>query len=428
MTSKERAQRPVRLAYVVSHPIQYQAPLLRMLAADAAIELRVFFCSDFSLRSYRDSGFGAAVQWDVPLTAGYHSTVLPRWRDTTSPGTFAPIARGFLRQFAHGINGCPFDAVWVHGYSSVNSLHAILAARALGIPVLIRAEPWLRDRARSGWKLWAKRAFFTGLRRFISAVLPIGARNAEYWAFYLGHRFPSFLVPYAVDNDRFAASLQTAPTEELRITFNLHPGRPVILFASKLQERKHCDDLLEAYLRLVSTIPADAQPHLLIVGEGEQMPALQSRVEQTGAALVRFAGFRNQTELPGIFKLSTVFVLPSVHEPWGLVVNEAMAVGLPVIISDQVGCAADLLQDGANGFVFPARDVPALEHALRAVLAPGVAARMGACSRERIAKWSFSEDRNGLMAALAYVTRLPVAAAEDAIFPATPNEHAASPL
>lgn len=419
--------RPIRLAYVVSHPIQYQAPLLRELAKDPSLDLCVFFCSDFSVRAYRDSGFGAEVRWDVPLTEGYRSVVLPRWRDTSSPRTVAPISRGFLRNFARGLNGKRFDAVWVHGYSSINSLHAMIAARVLGIPVLVRAEPWLEDRQRSAWKLHAKRAFFAVLRGMIAAVLPIGTRNAEYWAHYLGARFPAFLMPYAVDNDRFAAdmALQLSMARE---SLALDPGRPVILFASKLQERKHCDDLLEAYLALIAGMSAEEQPHLLVVGEGEQMEPLRARAAAAGASLVRFAGFRNQTELPGIFALSTVFVLPSRHEPWGLVVNEAMACGLPVIVSDEVGCAADLVQHGANGFVFPARNVPALTEALRAVLAPGVAEQMGDCSRQRISKWSYAEDRNGLKAALSFVTHLPVAANEQTAPPAARNEHAARPL
>lgn len=428
MSPTEPALRPVRLAYVVSHPIQYQAPLLRALAEDPAIELCVFFCSDFSTRAYRDSGFGAELRWDVPLMQGYRSVVLPRWRDTTSPRTFAPIARGLLRHLARGVAGRPFDAVWVHGYSSLNSIHAILAAAVLGIPTLVRAEPWLQDRVRAGWKLSAKRLFFLVLRGVIDAVLPIGTRNAEYWAHYLGHRFPAFLVPYAVDNNRFAEDANAATPSAVRASLSLDAERPVILFASKLQERKHCDDLIEAYLGVIADMPVDLQPHLLIVGDGEQMPALRKRVAEAGAELIRFAGFRNQTELPGIFAVSTVFVLPSRHEPWGLIVNEAMACGLPVIVSDEVGCAADLVQTGANGSVFPARDVVALTEALRAVLAPGVAARMGAVSRERIAKWSFAEDRNGLKAALAFVTHRSLAADSPPLDATETEVHAASTL
>ncbi len=399
--------RPIRLAYVVSHPIQYQAPLLRLIAADPAIDLTVFFCSDFSARAYRDVGFGSHVQWDTPVMEGYRSVVLPRWRNTTHPRALAPIARGFLRRFAKGVDGKPFDAMWSHGYSSVNSLHAIVAARALGIPVLVRAESWLGDRSRSVLKLWMKRLFFLALKGSVAAVLPIGTRNAEYWAHYFGHRFPAFLMPYAVDNAHFAAGAGT-PQPALRQELGLEPDRPVILFASKLQVRKHCDDLLEAYLRYIAARSLEQHPYLLIVGEGEQMPSLRERVKRSGAQFVRFTGFRNQTELPEMYALSTVFVLPSRHEAWGLAVNEAMACGLPVLVSDEVGCAADLVQDGENGYVFPARDIAALEQALKAVLQPGVAARMGGRSRERIAKWSFAEDLNGLKAALSFVTRKPV--------------------
>src|SRR5665811_1535881 len=94
----------IRLAYLVTHPIQYQAPLLRRIAADPGIDLTVFFCSDFSLRSYKDAGFGVNVEWDVPLTEGYRSVVLPRWRDTDSPSPTRPISRGIFRALLRGVD------------------------------------------------------------------------------------------------------------------------------------------------------------------------------------------------------------------------------------------------------------------------------------------------------------------------------------
>ncbi len=400
-------QRPVRLAYVVSHPIQYQAELLRRIAADPAIDLTVLFCSDFSVRAYRDAGFGVAVEWDVPLTEGYRHIVLPRWRDNSSPRPLAPISWGFFRVLRHGINGAPFDALWLHGYNSVNALHAMLAARLLGIPVLLRAEPWLSDRHRSAPKLLLKRAAFRVLQSFVTAVLPIGSRNRDYWAHYFGESFPSFLMPYAVDNDFFAQQSQAASATrgELQRELALQPGRPVILFASKLQHRKHCDHLLQAFLQLPDGPNA---PYLVIVGDGEEMPALRQLVQQSGTNRVRFAGFQNQRELPRFFDLSTVFVLPSRHEAWGLIVNEAMAAGLPVIVSDDMGCAVDLVRHGENGFIYPFGNVDALAAALHAVLQPGISERMGRSSQRRIAHWSYREDLNGLKAALAYCTRLPL--------------------
>ena len=209
-SSAGTSPRPVRLAYVVSHPIQYQAELLRRIAADPAIDLTVLFCSDFSVRAYRDAGFGVAVEWDVPLTDGYRHIFLPRWRDNSSPRPLAPISRGFFRTLRNGVDGKPFDALWLHGYNSVNALHSMLAARLLGLPVMLRAEPWLSDRHRSPLKLWLKRGVFRVLQSMVTAVLPIGSRNRDYWAHYFGESFPSFLVPYAVDNEFFAQGTQAA--------------------------------------------------------------------------------------------------------------------------------------------------------------------------------------------------------------------------
>jgi hypothetical protein len=152
--------RKVRLAYLVSHPIQYQAPLLRRIAREPHIDLTVLFGSDFSLRGYKDRGFGVEVAWDTPLLDGYQSEFLRPLRDTGEVSPTTPISRGIYRRLQR-VDGSPaFDALWVHGYASINSLQAILAANALGIPVLLRAESWLADRARSPWTLVLKSAFF----------------------------------------------------------------------------------------------------------------------------------------------------------------------------------------------------------------------------------------------------------------------------
>ncbi len=403
--SQEKKRSIIRLAYVVSHPIQYQAPLLRHIARDPEIDLTVFFCSDFSVAGYQDKGFGVAVQWDVPLLEGYRSVVLPRFRDTHEPSPTRPIAHGFLRHFRRGVDGEPFDAVWVHGYSTINALHAMLAANALGIPVLLRAESWLHDRSRTGATLLAKKCFFRVLSHLVDAVLPIGTRNAEYWAHYLGERFPAFLMPYAVDNAFFARKATDARAQRaaLQGELCLDASRPVILFASKLQERKHCDDLLQAYLQLRRT--TSLAPYLLIVGDGEMRESLEQRARESGCPDIIFAGFRNQSELPRIFDLSSVFVLPSRHEAWGLITNEAMAAGLPVIVSDDVGCAVDLVRSGENGFVYPVGDRSALCRALQSALEPGRAQAMGARCRDILARWSYAEDVEGLRAALRHVTR-----------------------
>jgi len=401
-------RRKVRLAYLVSHPIQYQAPLLRRIALEPDIDLTVLFGSDFSVRGYKDRGFGVEVAWDTPLLEGYRSEFLRPLRDTGEVSPTAPISRGIFHRLQQRDGSPAFDALWVHGYASINSLQAILAANALGIPVLLRAESWLADRARTPSRLAIKSAFFKLLSKGISAVLPIGTVNAAYWTHYFGASVPQFLTPYAVNNEYFAdLAAAAAPRQhELRTELGLSPERPLILFASKLQQRKHADHLLEAYSRFIETRTPENRPYLVVVGDGEQRAQLEAQAQQLRLEDVRFAGFRNQSELPRFFQLADVFVLPSRHEPWGLIVNEAMASGCPVIVSTDVGCHADLVTDGVEGCVFPVGDIPALTQALhRVFFSPGSAATMGEAARRRISTWTYEEDIQGLRRALAAVTR-----------------------
>jgi glycosyltransferase involved in cell wall biosynthesis len=401
----------VRLAYLVSHPIQYQAPLLRRIAQEPDIDLTVFFGSDFSVRDYKDEGFGVGVKWDVPLLDGYRHEFLPALRDNATVGVASPLNYGIFSRLRGGRSNhgnAAFDVLWVHGYATVNALHGMLAAKALGIPVLLRAESWLKDRERGVAKLAAKRIFFAALKHLVAGVMPIGALNAAYWRHYLGEHFPASPMPYAVDNDYFQRQSQQARAgrAELLAELKLDPSRPVILFASKLQSRKRCGDLLEAYKNLSPGDGIEPNPYLVIVGDGEERAALERRAAESGFAGIRFCGFRNQSVLPRFFDVASVFVLPSRHEPWGLIVNEVMNAGRAVIVSDEVGCHPDLITDGVEGCIFPGGDVEALTAALRRVLATEeTAALMGQRGLERIQTWGFEEDIRGLRQAIAQATR-----------------------
>jgi glycosyltransferase involved in cell wall biosynthesis len=213
-------------------------------------------------------------------------------------------------------------------------------------------------------------------------------------------------MPYAVDNGYFAqrASDACAERSELQAELGLDPSRPVILFASKLQERKLCNHLIEAYARLSLAPDVEPHPYLVIVGDGEQRLVLEQQAAATGLTGIRFCGFRNQSEMPRFLDLCTVFVLPSRHEPWGLIVNEVMNAARPSIVSDDVGCAPDLIADGVNGCVYPVGDIAALTRSLHRMLdTPGAAEAMGQRAFERIQSWSFEEDIQGLRRALAHV-------------------------
>ena len=127
---------PFRLAYLVTHPIQYQAPLLQRISEQPDIDLKVFFCTDFSTGRYKDKGFGREIAWDVPVVNGYRWEVLPALGTNRSLGFLRPLNYGLKRRLKEG----NFDALWIHGWGLWSHILAVTTARNLGIKVLIRGE------------------------------------------------------------------------------------------------------------------------------------------------------------------------------------------------------------------------------------------------------------------------------------------------
>jgi glycosyltransferase involved in cell wall biosynthesis len=389
-----------RVAYLVSHPIQYQAPMLRFLANQADLQLEVWFVSDFSVRSYVDTGFGTSVAWDSDLTSGYRFEVLPGQGNDGQPSFFRPFSRSLIRR----INLSRIDALWLHGWASNVHLRATAIARARGIPVLVRSESRSAIQPGTAGMRTLSRAAKPLLLRQFDGYLAIGSLNRDWYLENGVSPERIFSMPYTVDNDFFRdAAAKAAPRrEQLRRELGLEPGRPVVLFVSKMQRRKRAMDLLRAW----SLLPAASRPHLLFGGDGEERPDLEDLVRREGWEGVRFAGFRNQNELPALYELCDVFVLPSEHEPWGLVVNEVMNAARPVIVTDGVGCAADLVEEGVTGHVVPVGDISALARRIDELAGDGErASAMGLAAQKLIEGRSFVQDADGLRSALETVTR-----------------------
>jgi glycosyltransferase involved in cell wall biosynthesis len=383
--------RPFRLAHVASHPVQYQAPLLRRLAQEPGLVTSTFFLTDAGARPYYDCGFARVVQWDVPLLEGYDHQFVAR--GLAVPLRFSePAGFSWRRAFTAG----RFDAVWLDGYAHGPLLRAFAAAKALGMRVLVRGESHdgLR-RTERPWRRAAQRVLFRG----VDAFLAIGSANRQ---FYLARGVPAervHLAPYSVDNEFFrrGESSATPRRHALASELRLSPSLPVILFAAKLLPRKRCADLLRAY----GEIRAHVRAHIVVVGDGSEREHLAAYAAASGLDDVRFVGFKNQSELPAYYDLCDMFVLPSDTEPWGLVVNEVMNAGKPVVVSDGVGAARDLVRHGRTGYVFPVGDVPALAEQLRTLLEqPALRVRMGVNARALVADWGLEATVAGFRGAI----------------------------
>jgi glycosyltransferase involved in cell wall biosynthesis len=377
------------LAIVSTHPIQYQVPFFRYLH-EHGIPVHAFFLSDRGVTGF-DPGFGRDVSWDVPLLEGYPYEFVPNLRREAKPEKVLGLVNPSL--FAR-LSPRRFSAVLVHGYRTISMGGAMFAARARRLPVLYRSES-------VAWEPLSpqKRRAGAGLDRLVAAFLSIGTRND---AFYEEIGVPArkrFLVPYAVDNERFRAEAERLSKEKARADLGLPADKTLILFLGKLIPIKRPDLLLDAFGRI-----EDDSVELVFVGDGEMRAVLEERAERIAPGRVTFLGFRNQSEIGGAYRSADLLVLPSTSETWGLVVNEAMNFEVPVVVSDRVGCAADLVQGRDTGAVFREGDVSSLEGTLRSLLADrNELAGMGRTARSVIERWGFAAGEQGVRAALASV-------------------------
>lgn len=385
----------VRLAVVNSHPIQYFAPLYAYLEKGGQFEVTALYCSDFSLRGAVDPGFRRPVKWDVDLLSGYRAVFLgARAKERVPAGFLSLIVPEVWREVRSG----GYDALLLHGHNYFAFLLAFLAAKSKGIPVMMRCETHLAL-SRSGVKRALRGLLLRTFYRSFDRFLAIGTANHRFYRAMGVADEKIFLVPYTVDNERFIADARrtSADRRGLRHGLGLPADAPLVLYASKLMPRKNPADLLHAAAKLRAK---GIRFTLLMVGSGELEAELRALAERLDLGNVVFKGFVNQGELPAIYAASDIFVLPSDQEPWGLVVNEVMCAGLPVVAAKEVGCVADLVADGVNGYTYAARDIDALAGTLeRLILDDALRTRMGEASLERISQWSYRECAVGLSAA-----------------------------
>jgi glycosyltransferase involved in cell wall biosynthesis len=386
-----------RLGVVSTHPIQYQVPWFGALAADPLLDLHVGYGYLPDARA-QGVGFGTAFEWDLPLLDGYRSTELARRNAQPQLSTFLGIR---LRNVADWLHAQRFDALVVTGWNSYALVQAALAARRLGLPLLVRGDSNdLRRRSLPA------RLFHRTFLRFFDAFLVVGKSNRRFYRRSSVPESKLFDCPHFVDNERLARQhAEALPRRaERRYGWGIPADAVCALFAGKLVEVKNLPELFAALRLAVARTP---RLHLLVAGEGPLGGELRATATRERLP-VTFAGFLNQSEIPAAYAAADFLVLPSHSETWGLVVNEAMACGLPAIVSDGVGCAEDLVEPGVTGFVYRAGSAEELAARLVAMTGDDEARRaMGERARQRVlACYSVERAVEGTLAALRAVGAL----------------------
>ena len=379
-----------RLAIVTSHPIQYNAPLFKLLTQRGYVKIKVFYTWGKGVMENKfDPGFGKSIQWDIPVLEGYEFSFV----ENISPDPGTHHFRGIINPSLHKeIEGWKADAILVFGWSFQSHLKC-LRYFSNKIPVLFRGDSTLLDKL-GGIRQLLRRFFLKWIYSHVTVAFYVGENNQNY---FLAHGLkPAQLIyaPHAVDNERFAGPADSYEKQavELRKKLGLQPGDLVLLFAGKFEEKKNPFFLVDLINRI-----SDTRLKILFAGSGTLQPALQSAAAKNSRILL--IDFQNQLQMPIIYRVGDFFVMPSTGpgETWGLALNEAMASGRAVIASNKCGGAIDLIEDGVNGLIMDLKNNTALTELIDSALNNRqLVVEMGRQSLLKIQAFTFDDFANAI--------------------------------
>lgn len=360
----------------------YRIPVFNALARHREIDLHVIFLaeSDPGLREWR--------VYKDEIQFSYQ--VLPSWRQRIA-GHKLLLNRG-MKEALRRANP---DIILCGGYNYPAAWQALRWAGKHQVPFMAWIESTEQDfRSRKPAIEFLKKRFMKACSAF---VVP-GKSSLQYVMNYGVAEGSIFVAPNAVDTEFFAGAAAAARADVAACRQELKLPSRFFLFVGRLVREKGVFDLLEAYGKLSPEVRAAVG--LVLVGEGSARAELTRRATQIKPGDVQFAGFLQREQLARYYALAETFVFPSQSDPWGLVVNEAMACGLPVISSEAAGCTADLVQDGWNGRAIRRGDVAQLAAAMEELARDStMRTRMGNHSKERILTYSPESCAAGIVGA-----------------------------
>ncbi len=355
-----------------------------MLAQRKQLDVKVFYTwSQTQSGNKYDPGFGKEVNWDIPLLEGYKYSFVNNI--SSSPGShhFKGINNPTL---IDEIQHWKADVILIYGWAFKSHLKAMRFFKGK-IPVLFRGDSTLIDQ-KPGLKKYIRNVFLKFVYSNINFAMYAGKANKAYFLAHGLKESQLFFMPHAIENERFFCSefIQDKANNLLQ-NLKIPSDAMVFLFAAKLEQKKQPDVLAKLFSEI-----DNIQSHLIIAGSG--ILENEMKIKFTNFSNIHFVGFYNQNEMPFLYAACSVFILPSKGpgETWGLAINEAMALGKAVLVSDACGAASDLVQYSNNGFTFKKNDIADLKEKILFFIKNRDAAKiMGESSLQIIKNYTYEK-------------------------------------
>jgi glycosyltransferase involved in cell wall biosynthesis len=355
--------------------------MFAMLAQRGKVEVKVYYTwGDAVLKDKYDPGFGKSIEWDIPLLEGYAYEFMKN--RSADPGShhFNGIDNPeLINTLVHW----KADAVMVYGWSFKSHLKVIRYFHGK-VPVLFRGDSTLLKKQNLVQHV-CRTLFLKWVFRSVDFALYVGTHNKNYFIKHGLRGKQLVFAPHAIDNDRFGsdASSIIAKKNMWRNYLQINNDDIIFLYAGKLDQNKNVTLLIHAFNAL-----NESGTHLVIAGNGIMEDQLKNAYESIPN--IHFLPFQNQGEMPLLYDMADVFVLPSISETWGLSINEAMACGNAVLVSSGCGAAIDLVHNGRNGYEFLNNNAQDLEEKMKLLVQYKQKLKaFGMASASIIADWNF---------------------------------------
>jgi len=381
-----------KIAIVTTHPIQYYAPLFKLLAKQ--IDVRVFYTWGEASVDKFDPGFGKKVEWDIPLLEGYEYQFLEN--TSKKPGSHGysgvinPTIISTIENYAP-------SAIIVIGWCYNSHLNVLRYFKGK-VPVYFRGDSTLLDNETQGLinqlKTVIRKVVLSWVYGHVDKVFYVGSASKDYFSWAGMKEKQLVFAPHSIDNTRFEED-KTVEASAFRSSLNIPESAIVILYAGKLESKKNPLLLLSAFMNVVLE-----NVYLIMLGNGELEYDLKKAADKGEVnKQVLFVDFQNQSLMSTWYQVSDIFCLPSQGpgETWGLAINEAMVCGNAIIASDKVGCATDLIKQNENGWVFASGNTNELKMILQNLPDKTKINVMGQKSKELIKDWAIKKTVEKMM-------------------------------
>lgn len=385
-----------KLAILDTHPVHYRTSLYKKISENSKIDLKVYFCSDSGLKKQYDPAFGKSIKWFDEIK-GFNYKFLKNYYLRKNP---IPPKGLWNFKIIKELKKEKFDAIIIYGYSSFTSKLAMIYSKIISLPVIFREE--IDEIKGNIIKRIIKKVFYLIYLKLPNVFLYSYKKNKKFYERFGVDTNKLFFHPCAVDNNFFQKRKKELINKKdvIKEKFGIKRNRKIILYVGKLVKRKRPFDLLKAYEKLSEKNDIS----LLFIGEGDQKKELEKYVKDKKIKNVFFKGFVNQKKLPKFFIIAEIFVLPSEYDPSPKQLNEAMNFALPVIVSNKIGTANDLVKHKKQGLVYNCGNINELKKYLNKLINnKDLRKKIGERFFKKNSRWNFDKDVNATINALNYI-------------------------